>query len=299
MTVETQIAPTSPDVAVTARSRLTGHLRVVRQWFAVVVFALIVLAAIFGPMIFRTSPSQVNLLNPLAHPIWAGGTWKHPLGTDTLGRDLLAQVLAGARVSLFVAVTVTVISAVVGTLLGVLAGYWRWADTVISYLTQAQLSLPLIVIALALIIAIGASVTSVIVAVALSSWVPYTRVVRSEVLALRRREFMDLAAVAGERQSYVIARHVVPNVFPTVIVLSALTFGQAIVGEASLSFLGLGVQAPSTSWGLMIAQSEQYVTVHPWLVLLPAIVLAAAALSANAVGDFIQDRLDPRAVKAS
>jgi peptide/nickel transport system permease protein len=298
MTVDTQLAPTSHRV-VTARFRLTGRLRAARQWLAVGVFGLIVLAAIFGPMIFRTPASQIDLLHPLAPPVWAGGTWEHPLGTDTLGRDLLAQVLAGARVSLFVAVTVTVISAVGGTLLGVLAGYWRGADSVISYLTQAQLSLPLIIIALALIVAIGPSVQSVIIAVALSSWVPYTRVVRSEVLALRRREFMDLAVVAGERQSHVIARHVVPNVFPTVIVLSALTFGQAIVGEASLSFLGLGVQPPNTSWGLMIAQSEQYVTVHPWLVLLPSIVLAVAALSANAVGDFIRDRLDPRVVRAS
>jgi len=197
-------------------------------------------------------------------------------------------------VSLLVAVSSVFLASSIGTLVGLISGYFEgWIDVVAARIIEAQLSLPLILVALAIVIALGSSFQTVVLAIALSSWVPFARIVRSEVLVLKHHDFVDLAVVAGLGGPAIIRRHILPNVLPSVVVLASQNFGQAIIYEASLSYLSLGVQPPQVSWGFMIAQSRIYLASVPLLVLAPAVTLAVTALSANILCDLLRDRLDP------
>jgi peptide/nickel transport system permease protein len=197
-------------------------------------------------------------------------------------------------VSLLVALTAALAASLIGTVVGLISGYSEgWGDIVLSRVIEAQLSLPVILVALSIAISLGPSFRTTVLAIAITSWVPYARVVRSEVLVLKRSDFTALAIVTGLRSSKILWRHILPNVLPSVVVLATQNFGQAIVYEAGLSFLGIGVQPPDVSWGLMIAQSYLYIISVPWLVLAPAFALALTALSTNLLGDIIRDRLDP------
>jgi peptide/nickel transport system permease protein len=262
---------------------------------AIAVLAAVVVAALVRPWVDPEPLGRVDLGRTFLPPIWSeGGTWRHPLGTDQLGRDVFTRLAYGARLSLLVAVTAAGLSAIVGTAVGLLTGYFEgWIDVVASRVIEAQLSLPLILVALALVVGFGASVPTLIAAIAISTWVPYARVVRSEVLVLRRSDFVALSIVTGLRPPTILWRHVLPNVLPSVIVLASQSFGQAIIYEASLSYLGLAVQPPGVSWGLMIAQARIFLSSRAWLVLAPALALAVTALAANILGDLVRDRLDP------
>lgn len=256
---------------------------------------IVVAMAVLAPRLGGESLAQVDLSQTLVRPVWsAGGSWSHPLGTDQLGRDLLGRLAYGARVSLLVAVAAAFLASVFGTALGLVAGYFEgWIDVIADRVIEAQLSLPLLLVSLAVVIALGPSLGTVTLAIAVSSWVPYARIVRGEVLVLRSSEFVDLSVVAGLSAVTILRRHVLPNVLPSIVVLASQNFGQAIIYEASLSYLSLGVQPPEVSWGLMIAQSRVYLESAPWLVLAPAILLALTALAANVIGDLVRDRLDP------
>jgi len=262
---------------------------------AMAVLAAVVLAAVARPWFDPEPLGRVDLGRTFVPPIWsASGTWGHPLGTDQLGRDIFTRLAYGARLSLLVAVTAAGLSAVVGTVVGLLTGYFEgWIDVVAARLIEAQLSLPLILVALAMVVGFGASVPTLIAAIAISTWVSYARVVRSEVLVLRRSDFVALSIITGLRPSTILWRHILPNVLPSVIVLASQSFGQAIIYEASLSYLGLAVQPPGVSWGLMIAQARIFLSSQAWLVLAPALALAVTALAANVLGDLVRDRLDP------
>jgi peptide/nickel transport system permease protein len=262
---------------------------------AVAVLAGVVLAAIVRPWLDPEPLGRVDLGRTFLPPVWSlQGTWSHPLGTDQLGRDIFTRLAYGARLSLLVAVTAAGLSAIVGTLVGLLTGYFEgWIDVVAARLIEAQLSLPLILVALAMVVGFGTSVPTLIAAIAISTWVPYARVVRSEVLVLKRSDFVALSIVTGLRHPTILWRHILPNVLPSVIVLASQNFGQAIIYEASLSYLGLAVQPPGVSWGLMIAQARIFLSSQAWLVLAPALALAVTALAANVLGDLVRDRLDP------
>jgi peptide/nickel transport system permease protein len=262
---------------------------------AVVVLAAVILTAIVRPLLDPEPLGRVDLGRTFLPPVWSpNGNWSHPLGTDQLGRDILTRLAYGARLSLMVAVTAAGISSMMGTAIGLLTGYFEgWIDIVTARLIEAQLSLPLILVALAMVIGFGPSVPTLVLAIAISSWVPYARVVRSEVLVLKQSDFVALSIVTGLGPWTILWRHILPNVLASVIVLASQNFGQAIIYEASLSYLGLAVQPPNVSWGLMIAQARVFLSSQAWLVLAPASILALTALAVNILGDLLRDQLDP------
>ena len=230
-------------------------------------------------------------------PFWArGGTLATPLGTDYLGRDVLSRLMYGARISLVVALTGTLFAGAIGTFLGVLAGYMgRWWDHVIMRITDAWLTLPSLVFAILLSSVRGPGVWNIVLILALVFWSRYSRAVRGEVLALRERDFVRLAEINGVRKSRIIWRHLVPNVMNTVMVLFSLQVGVAVIIEASLSFLGVGVPPPEPSWGLMMAQErEALMEGRWWLAVFPGICITMLVLSANMLGDWLRVRLDPQ-----
>ncbi len=232
-----------------------------------------------------------------APPFWfRGGTWDTPLGTDFLGRDVLSRLMHGARISLVVALTGTLFAGAIGTLLGVLAGYMgKWWDQVIMRITDAWLTLPSLVFAILLSSVRGPGLWNVVLILALVFWSRYSRAVRGEVLALRERDFVKLAEINGISRLTIIFRHLVPNVMNTVMVLFSLQVGVAVIIEASLSFLGVGVPPPEPSWGLMMAQErESLMEGKWWLAVFPGICISMLVLSANMLGDWLRVRLDPQ-----
>jgi len=229
-------------------------------------------------------------------PFWfAGGTVATPLGTDFLGRDVLSRLMHGARISLVVALTGTLFAGAIGTLLGVLAGYMgTWWDQVIMRVTDAWLTLPSLVFAILLSSVRGPGVWNVVLILGLVFWSRYSRAVRGEVLALRERDFVRLAEINGIGKLRIIRRHLIPNVMNTVMVLFSLQVGVAVIIEASLSFLGVGVPPPEPSWGLMMAQErESLMEGKWWLAVFPGIGITMLVLSANMLGDWLRVRLDP------
>jgi peptide/nickel transport system permease protein len=230
-------------------------------------------------------------------PFWLPhGRLDVPLGTDFLGRDILSRLMHGARISLVVALTGTLAAGVIGLWLGVLAGYMgRWWDQIIMRLTDAWLTLPSLVFAILLSSVRGPGLWNVVLILMLVFWSRYARVVRGEVLSLRERDFVKLAEINGVRKLRIISRHIIPNVMNTVMVVFSLQIGVAVIIEASLSFLGVGVPPPEPSWGLMMAQErESLMEGRWWLAVFPGLCITLLVLSANMLGDWLRVRLDPQ-----
>ncbi len=230
-------------------------------------------------------------------PFWAeGGSLRAPLGTDFLGRDVLSRLMYGARISLIVALTGTIVAGAIGTLIGILAGYLgRWWDQILMRITDAWLTLPSLVFAILLSSVRGPGVGNVVLILALVFWSRYSRAVRGEVLALRERDFVKLAEINGISKVRIIFRHLLPNVMNTVMVLFSLQVGVAVIIEASLSFLGVGVPPPEPSWGLMMAEGRDALMEGSWwLAVFPGICISLLVLSANMLGDWMRIRLDPQ-----
>jgi peptide/nickel transport system permease protein len=257
----------------------------------VTLLALFVLCAIFAPLLAPHDPAQLNLSQRLLPPSHA-----HWFGTDELGRDVLSRVLYGSRVSLFVAVSVVGLSLSVGLLLGALAGFYEgWADVLINiYLTNAFLSLPGILLAVAVVAFMGPSVPNLIFALALSGWVNYARLVRAQVMAMKQREFVQATRSLGANDLRLMLHHILPNIIQPVLVQAAIGMAGAVLAEATLSFLGLGVQPPTATWGAMLNDARSHLFESPYLVFFPAAAVALCVLSFNLVGDGLRDFLDPR-----
>jgi peptide/nickel transport system permease protein len=298
-------APPSSDIVVTRRPaeprlQLTpppARGRVI-YWlqlgFAIAV-AVVLLAVAFFPSAFAPyDPNAISLSNTLKPPSSA-----HPFGTDQLGRDLLTRAIYGSQVSLFVAFCAVLIAGIGGGLAGVAAGYLGgWVDAVIMSLADIQLALPAVILALVLVGAIGFSIVNLIVVLSLANWARFARVTRSEALSLRQRDFVLLARLADASALRIMFSHIVPNVINTFIVLATLDVGIIIILEATLSFLGLGVQPPTPSWGAMIADGRGYLETAWWICTFPGLVLMSAVLSANLLGDALRDRLNPSLSRA-
>jgi peptide/nickel transport system permease protein len=241
-------------------------------------------------------PSDQDFTRVLNPPFWQkGGDIKHPLGTDMMGRDIVSRIIYGARVSFFVGLVTVFLSCFIGTWLGMASGYAGGKiDSLIMRLTDIQLSMPYILIAIAIIGAIGPSIKNIIIVIAITNWVGYARVIRGEVLSIKQMEFIEAAVVGGCSTLRILSLHILPNVANSIIVLATLDLGRVIIFESAFSFLGLGVQPPTTSWGSMLADGRIYLTYAWWLATFPGLAIMFTVLGTNLLGDWLRDILDPK-----
>jgi peptide/nickel transport system permease protein len=257
----------------------------------------VVACAVFGEAIAPYAKEEADFAATLVPPFWmVDGSAAHLLGTDQLGRDVLSRLIAGARISLLTAGAAIFVAGIFGTALGLLSGYFEgWVDIVISRLVDAFLALPFILMALALVSAFGAGTGNIILVMIVTNWARYARLVRSEVLSVKQADFVTLARIAGVPSLLIILRHILPNALNSIMVLALLDVGRSVILEASLSFLGLGIQPPDVSWGLMLADGRAYMTFAWWTTVWPGLAIVATVMSFNALGDWLKGRLDPRA----
>ena len=276
-------------------NRIWSHIKHAPMGGLVILF-LFVTAALFSELLAPHSPVEQDITQALQAPFFIeGGSWKHLLGTDELGRDIFSRIIFGARISIVVGFIAVAISGFIGTCLGLISGYFGGRiDSVIMRLADIQLSMPYILIALALIGALGPSLRNIIIVIGITSWVDYGRVVRGEVLSIKENEFVDLARIAGCSTYRILLKHIFPGVINSLIVLATLMLGRIIIFEAALSFLGLGVQPPTPSWGIMLADGRQYLTYAWWLATFPGFAIMLVVLGTNLVGDWLRDMLDPK-----
>jgi peptide/nickel transport system permease protein len=286
-----------PEAHAPGRSR--AYRKLVRHPLALaggLVLLLVVMAAVFAPYVAPHDPARQSLLRRFTPPVWAsGGDGRYLLGTDQVGRDILSRIIHGARISLVVGVAAVVVSLVVGVSLGLLSGFVGGrVDTVIMTIVDVTLSFPQLLLALAFVAVLGPSLANIILVLGLTGWERYARVVRAEVLALREKDFIEAARAVGTGPLRLLARHLLPNTFSSIIVMSTLQVAQAILQEAALSFLGLGGGSAHPTWGQMIALGRDFVTVAWWMPTLPGLAILLTVLAINVVGDRLRDALDPR-----
>jgi ABC-type dipeptide/oligopeptide/nickel transport system permease subunit len=256
---------------------------------------LVILSAVFAPLVSPHDPNAQDLAVRLHPPVLFGGHWNHVLGTDQLGRDLLSRMFYGARASMFVAVSVVVVAGAVGVFLGLVAGYFGgFLDTVIMRFADTQLAFPGLLLALIILYTIGPSVKLLVIVLAINGWLVYARIVRGLVLSVKSSEYVEAAEIAGAKSMRIMTRHIIPNIASPIITLLVLEFARIILAEASLSFLGYGVQPPQSSWGLIIGQGQDYLTVAWWLVAIPGITICLTVLSANLLASWLRLYADPR-----
>lgn len=274
-----------------ARRMLANPALVIGLGLVGVVMAMAALAPLISPY----DPYVQDLTARLIPPSWhAKGSWVHPLGTDNLGRDYLSRVIYGARISLLIGVSVMIISGLIGTTLGLVAGYFGGkVDMVVNFIITARLAMPVVLVALAVVAMIGGSLTVVILTLGLLKWDRFAVVMRSATQQVRSLDYVTAAEAAGASRSRVLLGEILPNVLPHLIVVATVEAGSAILLEAALSFLGLGVQPPLPSWGLMIAEAKNFMFFSFWLIAIPGSALALLVLGINLAGDGLRDVLAP------
>jgi peptide/nickel transport system permease protein len=252
--------------------------------------------AAFAPLLAPHSPTQQDLHASQLPPAWMqGGTMKYLLGTDHVGRDILSRVMHGARISLMVAGISLVSGLLVGTTLGILGGYFgRWLDEILMRIVDIWLGMPFLMVALVVAVVLDASLATVMGLLALLAWSSFVRNTRADVLSLKTRDYVTLARVAGASDSRIILRHILPGVVNTITVIATLRVGQLILAEASLSFLGAGIPAPTPAWGVMVAEGRQYLSTAWWTSVFPGLAIFLTVMSFNFLGDWLRDKLDPR-----
>jgi ABC-type dipeptide/oligopeptide/nickel transport system permease subunit len=260
------------------------------------ILLIVIGAAVAAPYVAPHDPARQSLVRRFTPPLWVpGGNAGYPLGTDQVGRDILSRIIYGARISLVVGISAVLVSLVVGVTLGLLSGFLRGrVDAVIMTIVDVTLSFPQLLLALAFVAALGPSVLTITVVLGLTGWERYTRVVRAEVLALREKDFVEAARAMGASPTRMVLRHLLPNTFSSIIVMSTLQVAQAILQEAALSFLGVGTGSAHPTWGQMIALGRDFVSVAWWLATFPGLAILLTVLSINLVGDRLRDALDPR-----
>lgn len=264
--------------------------------FPSIVLVALVFTAVFATSLAPHSPTEGNIMRKLVPPIWTErGTWDHPLGTDRFGRDMLSRIIYGSRISLVVSLLVIGVAGTLGTLVGLISGYRGGVtDAILMRLTDIGLSLPTILIAVVLVAVSEPSFGNVILVISLLLWPRFARQIRGETLAIKEQDFVALAVVAGRSSTWIISRHIFPNVVPTLLVICTLQVGYVILLEGSLSFLGVGVPPPNPAWGLMIADGRGFLATAWWITLFPGLAMLLTVLAVNLLGDWLRDRLDPK-----
>ena len=289
-----QAVPASPAEMTTrrrsARRSLNGQLT-----FGLVLVGLVVLGALLANSLVPYDPIRQDLVGRLRPPNSATRTGHHLLGTDQMGRDLTSRIIFGARISLVVAGSAVLLSAVVGVLSGLLSGYYRGRlDMLVMGVVDLQLAFPFVLLAISIIAVVGTSLTTLIVVLALSGWVIYARTVRGIVLSLREKEFVEAERALGANDLRIIARHVLPNVISLTLVIASVEISKMILLEGTISFLGMGVQPPTPSWGNMIGEGRDYVTMAWWIAFFPGLAMMLTVLGVNFFADGLRDHLDPQ-----
>jgi peptide/nickel transport system permease protein len=291
----TERAVPLPAPGLLARLRRGARLRQF-PWLSGAVLACVVAAALSGNALAPHDPNAFDLSAAFRPPFWAAqGSLSHPLGTDNLGRDVLSRIIAGARVSVVVSLYAILLSGGLGALIGMISGYFgRAVDAVIMRVVDIQMSIPALALALVLAAVLNPGLGTVVIVIVVTYWTWYARIVRGEILSLKERDYVSLAKVAGCSTATIFRRHLLPNILNTLLVLATLQVGQVIIFEASLSFLGLGIQTPEVSWGLMLADARGYITNAWWSITMPGIAIMVTCLSSNLIGDWLRDTLDPK-----
>ncbi|MGD9843826.1 MAG: ABC transporter permease [Variibacter sp.] len=278
--------PQSPGAVALRRLLRHGNFRI-----GGVILGLIILAAVAGPWLWPLDPASQDLAHRLAPPVWsAKGTWLHPFGTDQLGRDYLARLLQGARVSLTIGFLTVLLSGVIGTGLGVAAGYFGGRiDVAINFLVTIRLTLPVVLVALVVVAVYGGSLPTLIVVIGLLLWDRFAVVTRSATQQLASRDFIVSAQAIGSSIPRILFVELLPNLIGPLVVVATIELAHAVLLEAALSFLGLGVKPPLSSWGLMVAEAKNQLLFRPWMIAIPGTPLVALVLAINLVGDAIRD----------
>lgn len=280
-----------PETDVTIWADLRSHLRKSPAGISgLIICSVFALVATVGPWLpFLPDPAQQSLRDKLTPPVGWGGNWSHPLGTDQLGRDILARLIDGARISLLVSLVAVVIAAVLGTVLGLIAGYVGGKlDTLIISAADVQMAFPGVLAGLILVAAFGPSVWLVIIVIAISSWMVFTRVGRGLVFTLKTSLYVEASELAGASSRRIMWKHLLPNLVSSLITLSVLEMAAAILSESAFAFLGFGVQPPRSSWGLMIQQGRNYITDGWWIVTFAGLAIAVVVLGVNLLSLWLQ-----------
>ncbi|MGE0750092.1 MAG: ABC transporter permease [Variibacter sp.] len=274
------------------RRRIFGHRTFV---IGASVLVLMLLVALFAPLLAPHDPYLQDLSARLIPPIWDdSGTWTHPLGTDQLGRDYLSRLIYGTRISLLIGVAAMLMSGLIGTSLGVAAGYFGGrVDMIISFIITTRLALPVVLVALTVSSLAGSSLQNVILVLGLLLWDRFAVVTRSATMQARGLDYVAAAQAVGCSTWRIVCTEILPNILNPIIVVGTLEMAQAILLEAAFSFLGLGVQAPLPSWGLMVSEGKEYMFFSPWVITIPGIAIFALVLAINLVGDGIRDLTAP------
>lgn len=256
----------------------------------------IVIVSLIAPGIVVHDPIKADLKMRLSQPEFFSNGWSgHVLGTDQLGQDVLTRLLIGSRSSLFIACISVAVSGTIGTVLGIISGYYgRFVENLIMRICDIQMAIPSLILAICALAILGNTMANLIAVIIISTWVAYARLVRGNVLTIRTMEYIQASKVLGASSVRVMATQILPNVLTSLIILMSQQFGTIILMEAGLSFLGMGIPVPTPSWGAMIADGREYITTAPWVVIAPGIALMVTVLAFNFLGDGIRDVLDPK-----
>lgn len=287
-------------MAIDTHSRLGKRARILLKpkiLFGAVTIAVLLIAGLFAPLVAPFDPNRQNLDAAMIAPQWLSGP--HVLGTDPLGRDLLSRIIYGARVSIVIGLAVALLSGVIGLTLGAVSGYFSGkTDLIIQKMVEVMWAFPPLLFAIAVIAFLGQSLHVLIAALVLQRWIPFCRVARAQALSLRARDFVDAARALGATDTRILLRHIVPNLIPTSFVIGTFAMAAAIISEASLSFLGLGVPRSIPTWGSMLADARAHISTSWWLPLFPGLFILVTVLGINLLGDGLRDHLDPKLSRA-
>ena len=264
-----------------------------------IIIVIFFFIAVFSGYISPYDPNEYNLRMRYLPPYWAGGKFEYFLGTDQLGRDMLSRLIYGSQISLIVGIGGVLVSMVLGVFLGLICGFYRGiTDAIISRIIDTLMAIPFILLAISIVGMVGItgddSLLVIIIVLGLTGWITFARVVRGEVLSIREKEFIESAYAIGQKNSIIMFMHILPNVLPSIIVLSTLQIATVIIAESSLSFLGLGVKPPIVTWGSMLADGRDYLATSCWVATFPGIAITVTTLGLIMFGDWLRDYLDPK-----